>query len=49
MGERHKSRLVITDAKGYLRGVISLSDIAVREENGLAAQTMREVAAREVA
>jgi CBS domain-containing protein len=49
MGERHKSRLIITDPKGYLRGVISLSDIAVSEENGQAAQTLREVASREVA
>ena len=41
------SRLVITNERDELRGVISLSDIAEREPAKRAARTMRAVAARE--
>ena len=41
------SRLVITDERDVLVGVISLSDIAEREPAKRAARTLRAVAARE--
>ena len=41
------SRLVISDERDVLVGVISLSDIAEREPAKRAARTMRAVAARE--
>ena len=47
MGQRHKSRIMIADEAGRLEGVISLSDIAQREDLRRAAATMREVASRE--
>lgn len=47
MRERHKSRVIVCDADGRLVGVISLSNIADREDEETAAETFREVAARE--
>ncbi len=47
MGHHHKSRVLCTEADGRLVGVISLSDIAQREDDGCAAQTMRRVTERE--
>jgi CBS domain-containing protein len=48
MARNHKSRIMCVDREGYLVGVISLSDIAEREEAGRAAKTMRGVSKREV-
>lgn len=47
MARFKKSRVVVTDADGRLRGVISLSDIAERERGERAAVILREVAERE--
>ncbi len=47
MGRYHKSRIVCLDDEGCLVGVISLSDIAQREDNHRIAKTMREVTRRE--
>ncbi len=47
MGDHHKSRILCLDEDGALAGVISLSDIAQHEEGTRAAQTMRDVTARE--
>jgi CBS domain-containing protein len=47
MTKNHKSRIMCMDQNGRLVGVISLSDIALREEAGRAAQTMRGVSERE--
>jgi CBS domain-containing protein len=47
MAQHQKSRIVVTDEDGVLRGVISLSDIAEHEPARRAARTLREVAARE--
>ncbi|WP_437680191.1 CBS domain-containing protein [Sorangium sp. So ce131] len=49
MGQHHKSRVLCTEADGRLVGVISLSDIAQREDDRKAAQTMRRVTERESA
>ncbi|WP_234023625.1 CBS domain-containing protein [Sorangium cellulosum] len=49
MGQHHKSRVLCTEADGRLVGVISLSDIAQREDDRKAAQTMRRVTEREAA
>ncbi|HZA13106.1 MAG TPA: CBS domain-containing protein, partial [Myxococcaceae bacterium] len=47
MSKNHKSRIMCVDEGGRLVGVISLSDIAQREEAGRAAQTLRNVSERE--
>ncbi|HZA14917.1 MAG TPA: CBS domain-containing protein [Myxococcaceae bacterium] len=47
MSKNHKSRIMCVDQGGKLVGVISLSDIAQREEPGRAAQTLRNVSERE--
>ena len=43
MGYHHKSRVLCTEADGRLVGVISLSDIAQREDDRNTAQTVRRV------
>lgn len=47
MATHHKSRIMCVDQSGMLVGIISLSDIAQREDEGHAAQTMRRVSERE--
>ena len=47
MSKNHKSRIMCVDEGGRLVGVISLSDIAQREEAGRAAQALRNVSERE--
>jgi CBS domain-containing protein len=47
MSNHRKSRILVTDGQGRLCGIISLSDIAEREEAQRAAETLRAVAARE--
>jgi CBS domain-containing protein len=47
MVDHRKSRLLIVDQTGVLRGVISLSDIAQREQGHRAAITLKHVASRE--
>ncbi|AGP35476.1 hypothetical protein BE04_10925 [Sorangium cellulosum] len=49
MGQHHKSRVLCTDADGRLVGIISLSDIAQREDDKNTAQTVRRVTEREAA
>jgi len=46
MGQKHKSRILCTDDKGRIQGVISLSDIALWDSER-ALQTMQQVASRE--
>jgi CBS domain-containing protein len=46
MATRHKSRIMCVDLNGRLVGVISLSDIAQRDD-GTAVQTLRQVTERE--
>ncbi|KYF72154.1 hypothetical protein BE17_53120 [Sorangium cellulosum] len=46
MGQHHKSRVLCTEADGRLVGVISLSDIARREDDRNTAQTVRRVTER---
>ncbi len=48
MAKNHKSRIICCDEGGRLAGVISLSDIAQHDRRGRAAETLREVSAREV-
>jgi CBS domain-containing protein len=47
MVQHHKSRILVTDPAGRLQGVISLSDLAVREPGKRAAVVLREVSSRE--
>jgi CBS domain-containing protein len=47
MADHHKSRVLVTDLDGFLIGVISLSDIAEKEQGRRAAITLRHVASRE--
>lgn len=47
MRERRKSRIMVCDDQGKIEGVISLSDIAEREPEEVAGQTLRDVATRE--
>ena len=47
MGERQKSRMIVTDENGCLCGVISLSDIARVEQGSRASGTMRQITDRE--
>jgi CBS domain-containing protein len=47
MATRKKSRILVTDAEGTIRGVISLSDVAARDSATRAAVTLRNVATRE--
>jgi CBS domain-containing protein len=47
MALKHKSRILCTDERGRIAGVISLSDIAVRLGGAHAAKTLREVSSRE--
>lgn len=46
MARFHKSRIMIVDRKGVLRGVISLSDIAQHETRG-AAKVLQQITERE--
>lgn len=48
MGENRVGRILCIDEIGRLCGVISLSDVAIHEESGIAAETMRQVSEREV-
>ena len=48
MARSHKSRIMCLDDGGRLVGVISLSDIAQHERPARAAQTLRQVAEREI-
>ena len=47
MATAKKSRILVTDEGGTIRGVISLSDIAERDSATRAAVTLRNVSARE--
>jgi CBS domain-containing protein len=47
MAEHHKSRIVVTNAEGYLQGVLSLSDVVQLEGPRRAAETIRKVTSRE--
>jgi CBS domain-containing protein len=47
MSREHKSRMVVTDDRGNLAGVISLSDVAERDTEARAGVTLKHVAARE--
>jgi CBS domain-containing protein len=47
MGRNQKSRIMCVDGEGRLVGVISLSDIAQKENGAKAAQTLRKVSERE--
>ncbi len=47
MAKHQKSRIVCCDEAGRLKGVISLSDIAIRTDGASAANTLRQVVARE--
>lgn len=48
MAAHHKSRIIVVEEEGRVAGVISLSDLVERLDGIHAAQTMREVAQREV-
>jgi CBS domain-containing protein len=48
MAKNHKSRIMCLDEDGDLVGVISLSDVAQREQSSRAGETLRQVAEREV-
>jgi CBS domain containing-hemolysin-like protein len=48
MARGQKSRIIVVDEQGKPVGVISLSDIAKREDGAQAAQTLRKVSDREV-
>jgi CBS domain-containing protein len=47
MATRKKSRVLVTDGAGAIRGVISLSDVAERDSPARAAITLRQIATRE--
>jgi len=47
MGRNHKSRIMCVDGEDRLVGVISLSDIAQKENGAKASQTLRKVSERE--
>jgi CBS domain-containing protein len=47
MAQKHKSRIMCLDAGGKIVGVISLSDIAQREDGARVSQTLRRVSERE--
>jgi CBS domain-containing protein len=47
MGRNQKSRIMCVDGDGRLVGVISLSDIAQKENGAKASQTLRRVSERE--
>jgi CBS domain-containing protein len=47
MGEHHKSRILCIDGSGKLAGLISLSDIAQKEEPTQVTRVLCEVASRE--
>ncbi len=47
MARHHKSRILCVDEKGVLAGIISLSDIAEKEEGAQAVRLMRAVSHRE--
>ena len=48
MSRHHKSRLMVVNEHGRLVGVLSLSDIAEEDSDWNTAQTLREIAEREV-
>jgi CBS domain-containing protein len=47
MVQHHKSRILVVDESGRLKGVISLSDLAQRDPERRAAVVLRGVSARE--
>jgi CBS domain-containing protein len=47
MATRQKSRILVTDRNGAIRGVISLSDVAAHDTATRAAVTLKNVATRE--
>ncbi|MBN1208704.1 MAG: hypothetical protein JXB05_27835 [Myxococcaceae bacterium] len=47
MARHHKSRILCVDESGGLAGVISLADIAEKEEGAQAVRLMRQVTHRE--
>jgi len=47
MATRQKSRILVTDPSGVIRGVISLSDVAAHDTATRAAVTLKNVATRE--
>lgn len=47
MAEYGKSRILVTDGATRLLGVISLTDIAIRDSNKHAAHTLRKIVERE--
>ena len=47
MLQHQKSRVVLTDADGRLRGIISLTDLAQHEQPIRMAQLLRQISARE--
>ncbi len=48
MARHHKARMLVVDEDGRLVGVISLSDVVDEEDDERAAETMRQVAEREI-
>jgi CBS domain-containing protein len=48
MRSRSKSRMVCTDAEGHIEGIISIVDLAAYEIGGQAAETFKQISAREV-
>lgn len=47
MAKHKKSRMLVSDREGHLKGVISLSDIAQLSEAANASQTLKDVSSRE--
>jgi CBS domain-containing protein len=47
MAQKHKARILCCDGGGKLVGVISLSDLAQRDDDGRVAETLRRVSERE--
>lgn len=47
MAQQHKSRVMCLDDQGRVVGVISLSDVATREESGKVARTLKRISERE--
>lgn len=48
MAESRKSRVLVTDELGGLVGIISLTDVVMRDSNKHAAHTLRKIVGREV-
>jgi CBS domain-containing protein len=47
MAETRKSRVLVTDDTGGLLGIISLTDVVMRDSNRRAAHTLRKIVGRE--